>query len=206
MDEVAAVSALADPTRRQVYEAVTGAHEKVSRDQIAASLNIGRTLAAHHLDKLAEAGLLDVTFQRGAAGGRPAKLYRRAEKQVAVNLPPRSYVEAGELLAEALDKAGADKVLQQVARQRGRRVPAGEGMWDTLESHGYEPVREGGEILLRNCPFHQLAQEFPPLICGMNLALLTGLAEGAQWPVEVQMQPQPGFCCVALKSPLKEKK
>jgi predicted ArsR family transcriptional regulator len=205
VDEVTAVSALADPTRRQVYEAVAGAHEKVSRDQVAASVNIGRTLAAHHLDKLAEAGLVEVTFQRGAAGGRPAKFYRRAERQVAVSLPPRSYAQAGELLAEALEKAGADKVLQQVALRHGRRVPPGESMWETLESHGYEPVREDDEILLRNCPFHQLAQEFPPLICGMNLALISGMAQGANWPVTAAMRPQPGYCCVVLENPRETK-
>ncbi len=199
MDEVTALSALADPTRRQVYDTVAAAAGSVSRDQVVATLGIGRTLAAFHLDKLAEAGLLEFHFVRGPSGGRPAKLYRRSGAEVGISIPPRSYVEAGELLAEALEKAGADNVLQKVARARGRRANASKSMWESLREHGYEPVQGDGEVLLRNCPFHKLAQEFPPLICGMNLGLLTGMAEGAGWPARAAMMPRPGHCCVVLK-------
>lgn len=198
MDEVAAVAALADPTRRKVYDAVVAGDGVVGRDQIAHELGMGRTLAAFHLDKLAEAGLLEVSFVRGPAGGRPAKLYKRSAAEVAVSVPPRSYVDAAELLAEALDKAGADLTLHKVAQKRGRTEKRSD-MWEVLRERGYEPYAVHDTVKLRNCPFHLLAQEFPPLVCGMNMALLTGMAEGAKWPVRAVMQAQPGHCCVALE-------
>lgn len=203
-DPIAAVGALGDPNRRKVYDLVVASGRSVSRDEVAQELGVGRTLAAFHLDKLVEAGLLAVGYARltgrrpGPGAGRPAKLYRRSESQVEVSLPPRSYVEVGTLLAEAVERSGADLTLQQVAHERGRAV-AGEDMWEVLREWGYEPFERDGEICLRNCPFHALAQEFPPLICGMNLALLNGLADGAGWPVSARMQPEKGHCCVSLR-------
>jgi hypothetical protein len=42
-----------------------------------------------------------------------------------------------------------------------------------------------------------LAEEFPGLICGMNLALIEGMAP-EEWAAA--MDPCPGGCCVSLKS------
>jgi predicted ArsR family transcriptional regulator len=170
----------------------------VGRDEVAREVGIGRTLAAFHLDKLAEAGLLDFHFERGAAGGRPAKVYRRRAGEMSVSVPPRSYVDAAELLAEAVEKAGADLVLNTVAEQHGRKAKPDE-MWAALRARGYEPCREDGVIKMRNCPFHRLAEEFPPLVCGMNLALLTGLAKGGKWKVRLEMRPEKGYCCVVME-------
>ncbi|HEX6681197.1 MAG TPA: hypothetical protein VF062_00265 [Candidatus Limnocylindrales bacterium] len=203
-DPIAAVGALGDPTRRKAYELVAAAGQAVSRDQIAQALGVGRTLAAFHLDKLVQTGLLEVSYARlgdrpaGPGAGRPAKLYRRAESQVAVSLPPRSYVEAAALLAEAVERSGGDLTLHKVAREKGR-AQSGADMWEVLRQWGYEPYPRGDTICLRNCPFHALAQEFPPLICGMNHALLTGLAQGAGWPVRARMSPEKGQCCVVLE-------
>jgi len=139
--------AASDPTRRRVYHAVAARAGTVGRDDVAREVGIGRTLAAFHLDKLAEAGLLDFCFERGPAGGRPAKVYRRSASEMTVSVPPRSYVDAAELLAEAVEKAGADLVLHSVAEQHGRKAKPGD-MWEALRERGYEPCREDGVIKL----------------------------------------------------------
>jgi predicted ArsR family transcriptional regulator len=197
-EQVAAVAALGDATRRKVYELVAGRGGLVGRDEVAGELCVGRTLAAFHLDKLVEAGLLEASFARRAQGGRPAKLYRRSESEVAVSLPPRSYVDAAELLAEAVEQAGADHTLHRVAHRRGAAVKNAD-MWEALRERGYEPFEDGAATKLRNCPFHALAEQFPPLVCGMNLALLKGMAHGGDWPVEPRMAPEAGHCCVVLE-------
>jgi len=202
-DDLDAIALLADPARRAAYRVVIdAAPEPVGRDEVAAKLNIGRTLAAFHLDKLVAGGLLEASFARrtgrtGPGAGRPAKLYRRAGAERAVNVPPRRYLSAAELLAEAVERAGADETLYLVANKRGREE-AGADPVEALADRGYEPTTDADDttIRLRNCPFHVLADDFPPLVCGMNLALITGLVDGTGW--EARLEPTPGHCCVAL--------
>ncbi|MEV5548607.1 helix-turn-helix domain-containing protein [Streptomyces sp. NPDC052309] len=193
---------LSDPVRRRLYRHVAAAPEEVGREAAAEAVGVSRSLAAFHLDKLVEAGLLAVSFRRlsgraGPGAGRPAKLYRRAEGEHAVSVPPRSYDAAGRLLAEVLENAGLDRELQVAARTAGAAQPdaRADDVEAVLRARGYEPFWDGETLRLRNCPFHTLATEFPALICGMNLALIEGLAP-EQWSPE--MDPCPGGCCVAL--------
>ena len=110
-----------------------------------------------------------------------------AEHQVSV--PPRDYRAAAELLAEVVDVTGAEpnsagrsqsrrgggRAARRQSLAQARRRP-GHG---ALAAQGYQPYRDAGDVRLRNCPFHLLANRHPPLICGMNLALLEGLLSGA---------------------------
>ena len=111
-DPVSAIALLDEPKRRRLYEYVTSRREPVGRDEAAAAIGIGRELAAFHLDRLAEAGLLDVEYRRlgerrGPGAGRPAKLYRRSATEVAVSLPVRNYERIAKLLASAIERADA---------------------------------------------------------------------------------------------------
>ncbi|MGW0206490.1 transcriptional regulator, partial [Streptomyces sp. NPDC003233] len=53
-------------------------------------------------------------------------------------------------------------------------------------------------VRMRNCPFHAVAERFPPLVCGMNLALLEGLL-GTDGAVRARMDARPGECCVVVE-------
>jgi predicted ArsR family transcriptional regulator len=208
LDDLDALASLADGVRRQAYRVVADGTAPVGRDEVAEALGVGRTLAAFHLDKLVAAGLLETSYARrsgktGPGAGRPAKLYRLAAAEHAVSVPPRAYRTAAELLAEALEQAGAEEVLYQVAQRHGRRAVPCTGVTELLTEHGYAPMPAGRErIELRNCPFHRLAEQFPPVICGMNLALITGLLAGGgvddEWVAG--MDPAPGRCCVTLSA------
>ncbi|WP_406862244.1 helix-turn-helix domain-containing protein [Streptomyces sp. HUAS MG47] len=197
-----ALGALSDPVRRNLYRHVAATPGDVGRDAAAEAVGISRSLAAFHLDKLVEAGLLTVSFRRlsgrtGPGAGRPAKVYRRAEGEHSVSVPPRAYDSAGRLLAEVVENAGLDRALQAAARAMGATASSTD-LVETLRARGYQPFWDGSTLRLRNCPFHALAAEFPALICGMNLALIEGLAPEGGWSPE--MDPCPDGCCVALKS------
>src|SRR5580700_11137964 len=108
MNEISVLAVLNDPVRRRLYDYIAMQPHGVSRSEAAAAAGIQRTLAAFHLDRLAEAGLVDVTFRRlagqaGPGAGRPAKLYRRAAAEHEVSVPPRDYRGAAELLVEDAD-------------------------------------------------------------------------------------------------------
>ncbi|MGW5201663.1 helix-turn-helix transcriptional regulator [Streptomyces spiralis] len=219
MEDIDAIAALQDPVRRRLYEYVAAQGREVGRNEAAEAAGVARTLAAHHLDRLTEAGLLEsgsrrLTGRSGPGAGRPAKVYTRARAERAVSLPARDYRTAAELLAEAVEQAGLDAGLCAAARRRGETLrdsaaPCGslEEAMEMLAARGYEPHLEGVEgatgtaarvVRMRNCPFHAVAERFPPLVCGMNLALLEGLL-GADGPLRARMDARPGECCVVVE-------
>ncbi|MFF7358647.1 helix-turn-helix transcriptional regulator [Streptomyces filipinensis] len=229
MKDIDAIAALQDPVRRRLYEYVVSQGREVGRNEAAEAAGVARTLAAHHLDRLTEAGLLEsgsrrLTGRSGPGAGRPAKVYTRARGERAVSLPARDYRTAAELLAEAAEQAGLDAGLCAAARRRGEALrgsaaPCGglEEAMAMLAARGYEPHLEGAAgiqdaegakgataeaepvVRMRNCPFHAVAERFPPLVCGMNLALLEGLF-GTDGPVRARMDARPGECCVVVES------
>ncbi|MEU6478000.1 helix-turn-helix domain-containing protein [Streptomyces sp. NPDC047017] len=226
MEDIDAIAVLQDPVRRRLYEYVVAQGREVGRNEAAEATGVARTLAAHHLDKLADAGLLESGSRRlsgrtGPGAGRPAKVYTRARAERSVSLPARDYRTAAELLAEAAEQAGLDAGLCAAARRRGEALrgsaaPCGdlEEAMEMLAARGYEPhlesdeVPPGGEgapgtaapvVRMRNCPFHAVSERFPPLVCGMNLALLEGLL-GTDGSVRARMDARPGECCVVVES------
>jgi predicted ArsR family transcriptional regulator len=212
---VSAVAALAEPTRRRLYDHVAAQPAPVSRDEAAAALAVPRATAAFHLDRLVDDGLLEAQFERrtgrsGPGAGRPSKLYRRADCTVEVSFPERHYDLAGDLLAAAMAEAEESgeaprTALARLAYERGRRLgeEAGggcEAALRVLEEHGFEPRTEDDAVTLANCPFHVLAREHTELVCGMNLRLLEGVVDGAPAAgLEPRLRPSPGRCCVRLE-------
>jgi DNA-binding transcriptional ArsR family regulator len=109
-DDAARIGALADDTRRSLYEYVVTQREPVGREQAAGAVGVPLHTASFHLDKLVDAGLLETEFRRltgrrGPGAGRPSKLYLRADREVAVSLPARRYDLAGDILAAAITRA-----------------------------------------------------------------------------------------------------
>jgi predicted ArsR family transcriptional regulator len=217
-EQVKGVAALEHPVTRRLYDLVVQ-HDWVSRDQAAAELSLPRSVAAFHLDKLIDAGLLTARFERtsgrtGPGAGRPAKLYGRSGRAIDVSLPRRQYELAGRVLADAVVEAetGAlplQQAIAQSARQAGRTIAAehehhpqpgsGEALLDVLADQGYEPRRLGPTIAMANCPFHALVERHRELVCHMNLEFLTGVLEGVgEAAAQAHLAPEPGYCCVRI--------
>jgi predicted ArsR family transcriptional regulator len=219
-DDVARICGLGDPVRRGLYDYVAGQGQPVGRDEAAAAVGISRSLAAYHLDRMVDDGLLEVSFARrtgrsGPGAGRPAKLYHRSPREFQVSLPPRDYELAARLLAKAVDAERTGRArasLEESARALGRDLAAettrrrsqAKGaksqavVEEVLADRGYEPFRDAeGAIRLRNCPFDRLADAHRELICGMNLCLLEEAVAGGTG-LRAVFDPKPGMCCVAM--------
>ncbi len=203
------MKSLSDPVRRRLFDHVAQASEPVGRDDAAKAAGISRTLAAYHLDKLTEAGLLVVSYARpegktGPGSGRPAKLYAVAQEEVSLSLPPRNYRLLASLLAAAAqaDESGAvHRALAAAARSEGQALGATEReLLPLLTELGYAPVLEAnGDIAMENCPFHMVAQHQTELVCSMNLELISGVLDGCQCACDrAQLSPAPGRCCVVI--------
>ncbi|WP_333773476.1 helix-turn-helix transcriptional regulator [Streptomyces sp. IBSBF 3136] len=217
------VSVLSEDSRRRMFTFIRRAGRAVTRDEAAASVGISRKLAAFHLDKLVEAGLLRTRYGRPGGirkVGRQPKVYEPTDAQITVNIPDRRHELLADLLLDAVLTEQADENATQAAmrtaERRGRQL--GEAAREEtrpgrlgpergltvcerlLDRYGYEPVRETPTRLrLRNCPFHPLAGKAPELVCGMNKAFLSGYIDGLEVSgVEAVLAPEPGECCVRL--------
>ena len=225
---MAGVAALNDPIRRALFLCVAQSPEPVSREQAATAVGVQKALAAFHLDKLAEEGLLEFEFKRltgrsGPGAGRPAKLYRRSERQIELSLPQREYDLAGVLLAGAIEAAessgravrdelerssyafgcGLGEQARERAGARASKHKQREALLDVLREHGFEPRVAGSDVVLANCPFHALAQQHTELVCGMNLHLLRGVRSAldvGDRELQPRLEPEPGQCCVKFCS------
>ncbi len=217
--QIESLAALGEPVRRRLYLYVASRGGDVSRGEAARAIRVSRALAAFHLDKLVEVGLLETTFRRlssrtGPGAGRPSKLYRRAPTRIDLSLPQRRYELAAQVLAAAVGDTGAGnglEALRHAARDRGRQmgkdqIPGSGGRRPleraarALATCGFEPYQTpDGVVVLRNCPFDSLRGDRRELICGMNLALIQGLVDGlGLGTVSARLAPREGMCCVAL--------
>ncbi|CAM03961.1 putative ArsR family transcriptional regulator [Saccharopolyspora erythraea NRRL 2338] len=223
---VAAVAVLADDLRRGMYEFIRRARRPVGRDEAAAAVGISRKLAAFHLDKLVDAGLLCARFEPVGGirkVGRTPKVYEPADTHIGVSIPPRRPDLLADVLLDAVLTEGeqetAAEAAMRTARERGHRLGTEERdrsrpgrlgaertltkAEDTLAGYGFEPDRETPTcVRLRNCPFHPLTAKSPELVCGLNHAFLRGFLAGLQArSVEAVLEPRPGECCVTLRTP-----
>jgi predicted ArsR family transcriptional regulator len=219
--DLTAVALLAEPTRRRLYLYLRERQEPVGREEAARHTGVKLRLVAFHLDRMAEAGLLEVEYRRlsgrvGPGAGRPAKVYSVSSRSFSVEVPQTRYALAASMMATALSAGGpgADgaKSLQDVAtaageslggeirRQARTKGARQEAVHRKLTQLGYEPqVQESGEWTLRNCIFAELSASHRELVCPMNAAFMTGLLDGARVrSLHVERRTAPPGCCVQL--------
>jgi predicted ArsR family transcriptional regulator len=203
------VTALVDPVRRALYDYVRRQAHPVTREEAADAQDISRHLAAFHLDKLVDAGLLDATYaspeDQPRGRGRTPKVYKPTKLALSLNIPPRQYELIAAILAEAVaehpdDAANAAKREAYVAGTDYGRAFA--WLEEALGALGFEPYHGQERIILRNCPFHGLAAKHPELVCALNHAFIDGLLRGvgAADAVSSHLVPRPDACCVELRS------
>ncbi len=223
--DIRSIAALEDELRRSMYLLIRRSENPLTREDISSALGISIKLAAFHLDKLVDRGVLKAHYARpkakaGPGAGRSSKFYELSGKELRVSLPSRQYDLAGSILIEALqqlDKEKGSRVAIRLARKKGREIA--EKLMKTklsskhkgpdrdlamakrtLELLGYEPSRSASEIRLQNCPFHSLAKQAPDVVCPLNKGLIDGVLMHLDVNTQLTGGPTNGECCVSVKS------
>jgi predicted ArsR family transcriptional regulator len=222
-DDLKAVALLAEPIRQRLYLYLRERREPVGREEAAEHAGVKPRLAAFHLDKMADAGLLEVEYRRlsgraGPGAGRPAKLYSVSSRSFSVVIPQTRYALAASMMATALSAEGpgadgaeslhdvatnvGESLGDEIRRQTRTKGARQEAVRCKLKQLGYEPqVQESGEWTLRNCIFSELSMSHRELACGMNAAFLAGLVSGARLlSLHVERRWAWPACCVRLTS------
>lgn len=167
------------------------AHGWVTRQELAAHLDITREAARQHLQALADDGWLTDAGRRKSSGqGRPATLF--ALTPAGDHLFPKHYdrlsVEMFDTLAESFGDEGVRSLLtsltdRQVAywspRLQGlslaQRLSALRGIYFEQDPYTYiEPDGDDYLLVERNCPFLNLAVQRPKL-CSVTVSVLRRL-------------------------------
>ena len=223
-EQIERFAVLVDPVRRSLYLLARERQPRaLTRDDAAAAVQIGRSLAAFHLDRLVAAGLLTADYKRisgrkGPGAGRPAKLYRPSSLSVELSIPPKQHRLASTIMSRALrapsshiagrleasafeeGRSMGRRAAQASATRRktGRELAAVIGL---LRATGYEPVvSTDGSIRLQTCPF-DVADVVPAgySFCRLNQQLIAGMLTGAGSGRHAQEGPAfEGSCCVQV--------
>jgi len=151
---IRAVAVLDDELRRGMYYFIRAAHRPVTRDEAAAAVGISRKLAAFHLDKLVDAGVLKAGSQP-ATGlrrvGRAPKVYEPVDADIRISIPPRHHDLLADILVAAVLAHDApdrddrddrdDRADRQVAAETALRVAAERGHGIGVAEH--QRIRPG---------------------------------------------------------------
>lgn len=221
------VASLGDEVRRSLYRYVRSEARSVTRDEAAGAVGVSRKLAAFHLDKLVERGLLVAAYGHGDPPsprvGRAPKVYRPSAIEVSVSIPPRRYDTLGEILLDTISAPPSVSLPAQtaarIARDRGRdqgaavrvqrrlRRPGPERTVavaaELLNAEGFEARTDGqGGLVLANCPYEAMARHAPQVVCTLNTAFVDGLLRGlGNDSVTAELEPTAGRCCVHIRVP-----
>lgn len=158
-------------------------------------VEVAVSVPARHYDLLAELLLDAVSGSTGTTGDPTERSPDPGSAGQVVAAAARA--EAGQ--RGALDGSAARQDLRPGRLGPERALTAAAGV---LEARGYEPARvTPRHVVLRNCPFHRLADRSRDLVCGINHAYCSGVVTGldAGDAVEAVLEPMDGHCCVQLR-------
>jgi predicted ArsR family transcriptional regulator len=208
-----------------MYVFIRQARRPISRDEAAGAVGISRKLAAFHLDKLVEAGVLNARYE-SLSGirkvGRTPKVYEPSKSDIRVNIPQRRHDILAGILLDAVASTDpaepARSAAVRIAEEDGRTLGARErertrpGRLSTeralslaaqiLADRGFEPIRDApSRLRLHDCPFHPLTTKGSGLVCEINRAFCGGVLAGlAASTVVAELEPRAGStCCVELR-------
>ena len=207
--------ALSDPSRLRILEALQEAEAPLDARELGARVGLHWNTVRSHLRVLAEAGLVSARREERTRPGRPRILYDAAAEPLDARAPS-DYRLLAQVLTSHL--AGAERDPSARAQEAGRawgahlvRKPepfASISKEETIdevvhlhEQFGFGPelrrAKSGQEIVLKRCPFQELATTYPAVICSVHLGLVRGaLAELGTGVEADRFEPfaEPGAC------------
>lgn len=171
--------ALSAPTRVQMIEYLRAAHTPPTAAELSVTLGIHHTVVRDHLALLIDAGLVRGEPLPIVGRGRPRTGYLAIE----VDEPVAAYRTLAGLLAEMVSTG---ETAREVGRRAGAAVPTSAGgavaaVRAEAERLGFRPhLRSKAgvhEVVLRECPFVEVAVERPETVCDIHLGLAEGVCE-----------------------------
>ena len=209
------LKALGDETRYALYRELAGSTAPRSAADLAEALGLHPNTVRLHLERLRDAGLLEVEAIHRGRVGRPQHRYSLAPGAPGLGFDPPAHVLLAGLLGALAESSGADAgAARRAGRDWGRRTAertTGRGCLSALAQEldrlGFEPAAdepaETGttRIEFLHCPFRELAEAYPELVCNLHRGICEGVAERGRGTVEAfssLYEPDPCHVVVAV--------
>ncbi len=190
MDLLAVLKALGDETRFSMYQELASSTSALTATELADRLGLHANTVRLHLERLREAGLVDVEPVHRGTVGRPQHVYSLAPGAPGLGFDPPSYTLLAGLLATLAERVGADADDAAAAgeawgREAGRRTRSrscAKALVAEMDRLGFDPVTEplpggGVDVAFLHCPFRELAEAYPELVCNLHRGICAGVVE-----------------------------
>ncbi len=185
---------LAGVSRSAVLEALRAAETPLPIAELASRVDLHPNTVRWHLDQLVEAGWVSCETETRARPGRPRLLYAALAGPPGSaddDRPGHGYRLLADILAGYLAQTDPDPAT--AATQAGRawggylidspapfaRLDADQArgrVTELFDELGFAPEADptGNGITLHACPFHDVAQSHPDVVCAIHLGLIQG--------------------------------
>ena len=189
---LAVLKALGDNTRYAIYLELARSQSPRSTSDIADTLGLHANTVRPHLERMRDVGLLDVEIDNRGSVGRPQHRYRLADGAPSLGLEPPAYPPLAHMLLQSALNAGvspdaAAEAARAEGRERASRVGRAprkgcvEALTSALSELGFDPAvaTEGdlATIAFTHCPYRELAEAHPDLVCHLHRGLIEGFVE-----------------------------
>ncbi len=182
------LKALGDNTRYAIYLELARASQPLATADIADSLGLHVNTVRPHLERMRDVGLLEVQVDNRGAVGRPQHRYRLAADAPSLGLEPPAFPVLARMLLRAARLAGTGpEEAADAGREQGRadaaaaRRPCLDALVRELDRFGFDPAvaDEDGTatVAFAHCPFRELAEANPELVCSLHRGLVEGFVE-----------------------------
>jgi predicted ArsR family transcriptional regulator len=206
--------ALADEHRVRIVEELGRAREGLDVRELGRRLGLHENTVRWHLGILDSAGFLDSRPAPQGRRGRPRMLYvlrpgvddspGRDEHRLLATILTGSLAELpdGERRAEDAGRAwGRYLVRRPSPLERVTDDQAVAEVARLLDEEGFAASAEGTAIHMRRCPFHDLAEANPGIVCGVHRGLMAGALDELGSALEVEgldVFVRPDLCVARL--------
>ena len=189
MDRLAVFKALGDNTRYAIYLELARAASPRSTAEIAEVLELHPNTIRPHLERMRDIGLLQVVVDARGTVGRPQHRYSLSPEAPSLGLEPSSWPVLARMLADVAafmapevdDVAALGEEQGRAAADRRRGTPCVAALDDALAELGFDPASavEGkvATIAFTHCPFRELAEQYPDLVCNLHRGLIEGFVD-----------------------------
>jgi len=222
------LKALGDETRYAMYRELASSTAPLSAQDLADAIGLHPNTVRLHLDRLRDAGVVESeTVHRGTVG-RPQHRYSLAPGAPGLGFDPPAHALLAGLFAALAERIGADAddaadtgfAWGLDAGRRTRARSCAPALVAELSRLGFEPVAtdavgdatpdepaQGASVRIDflHCPFRELAEAYPELVCNLHRGLCEGVVEeiggGSVEDFSTLYDPEPCHVAVSVGYP-----